>query len=237
MNFRYAIALAILGSLASIPTAQATTLLQIDFSADSGTQTDWEGLGGTADVSSANGIFAGYTGLSAGNITVNVTGLEFNRRSDNTNFDTDYLGTTLDDMYNDMIFRNDNSTTVDITISGLLAGTYQVTTHHLVNTPGPGTYLLDVQDADSASFSQSVEGGAITQGTGNGSSFNPNVLNFDVVSNGTDDIILRMTQGTPTSGGTTGGWFGFNGMEITIPEPSTTVLGAVGGLLLLRRRR
>ena len=222
-------------SLCCLPAAQASSLLQIDFSSDAGTQSGWEGLGGTADATSANGMFSGYTGLAAGNITVNVTGLEFNRRHDNTSFDTNFPTTTLDDMYGDMLFRNDNSTTVDITISGLLAGTYQITTHHLINTPSPGDFDIDVQDADSPSFSQSL--GNFAQGTGNASSFDPNVIVFNVVSNGSDDIILRMTQGTPSSGGTTGGWFGYSGIEITIPEPSTALLGVFGGLLLLRRRR
>lgn len=218
--------------------------LQIDFGADSGTATGWEALGGTADPSSnpapntntETGTFSGYTDLAgAGNdITVTATGVVFSRRSNNGGANTDFPGTDLDAMYNDMLFRNNNGDTVDVTISGLLAGTYQITTHHLIDTSSPGTFVLAVQDADSPGFGQSV--GTFTQGTGNASAFAPNVIVFDVVSNGTDDIVLRMTQGTPTSGGTTGGWFGFNGLEI-VPEPSSLALLGLGGLMVARRRR
>jgi len=199
--------------------AMAATVLQLDFSADAGTQSGWEGLGGTADGTSKSGAFSGYTDLSAGDVTVSLTGLEFNRGYDNgTGAVTDFPEPDLDAMYADMLFRNDNASTVNITISGLKAGKFQITTHHLIRTPGPGTFILDVQDADSPSFGQSV--GTFTQGTGvNGVSFNPNVITFDVVSNGTDNIVVRMTQETPTSGGNTGGWFGFNGMEIA-PAPA-----------------
>ncbi len=219
-------------------TAMAATVLQIDFSADAGTQSGWEGLGGTADGTSQSGTFAGYTDLSAGDVTVSLTGLEFNRGYDNgTGAGTDFPGTLLDALYSDLLFRNDNGSAINVTISGLKAGTFQVTTHHLIRTPGPGTFILDVQDADSPSFGQSV--GTFTQGTGvSAVSFDPNVITFDVVSNGTDNVVVRMTQGTPSSGGNTGGWFGYNGMEIApVPEPSIALLGALGLLALLRRRR
>jgi hypothetical protein len=226
---------ALAGSTVIAIGAQAAPLL-VDFGEDAGTQAGWEGLGGTADGPSKAGVFSGYSDLSTGNITVTLTGLEFNRRSNNGGSNTDFPGTTLDAMYNDMLFRNDGSTTVNVTIANLKAGTYQITTHHLVNTPEPGKFILDVQDADSPAFGQSV--GTFDQGTGDGSSFDPNVITFNVVSNGSDDIILRMTQGTPaTNGGTTGGWFGFNGMEIDVPEPSSLALLGLGGLLIARRRR
>ncbi|MFK7910125.1 MAG: PEP-CTERM sorting domain-containing protein [Akkermansiaceae bacterium] len=226
----------IIASLYCLTAAQGAAL-QIDFSADAGTQAGWEGLGGTADATTASGIFSGYTDLAAGNITVSLSGLEFNRLSDNGGATvTDFPGTTLDAMYNDMLFRNDDSQTVNVNISGLLAGTYQITTHHLLSSPNPGDFDLNVQDADSASFGQFV--GNFAQGTGNASSFNPNVITFEVVSNGTDDIILQMVQGTPTAGGGTGGWFGYNGMEIdVVPEPSSTALLGLGGLALILRRR
>jgi len=44
-----------------------------------------------------------------------------------------------------------------------------------------------------------------------------------------------MTQVTASSGGNTGGWYGFNGMEI-IPEPSALLHSGFGVLALLRRR-
>ncbi len=118
---------------------------------------------------------------------------------------------------------------------GLKAGTYTITTHHLNATNTPSRFDLDVQDADSPAFSQSAAAD-IPMGLGSATSFNPTVITFEVVSNGTDPIILRMTDTFIGSGGNTGGWWGINGMEI-IPEPSTALLGALGMLALLRRRR
>jgi len=214
--------------------------LQIDFSSDAGTQAGWEALGGTADGSSKNGTYSGYTDLAVGNITVTLTGLEFNRGYNNgTGAGTDFVGTDLDALYSDLLFRNDNGATVNVTIAGLKAGTYEITTHHLIATPNPGDFDLNVQDADSPAFGQSV--GNFVQGTGVGGgsgSFNPNVITFEVESNGMDNIVLQMVQGTPTSGGNTGGWFGYNGVEIeVVPEPSSLALLSMGGLMIARRRR
>ena len=47
-------------------------------------------------------------------------------------------------MYADILARNTAGGTINLTISGLKAGTFQVTTHHLINTPNPGTFALDV---------------------------------------------------------------------------------------------
>ncbi|MEO0475636.1 MAG: PEP-CTERM sorting domain-containing protein [Planctomycetota bacterium] len=212
--------------------------LQIDFGADAGTQAGWEGLGGTADGSSQSGTFSGYTDLAIGDIDVALTGLEFNRRHNNGNSNVDFPGTDLDAMYGDMLFRNDDGATVNVTISGLQAGTYSITVHSLIDTSAPGKFDLNVQDANSPAFGQSVEDD-VDQGTGNASTFSPNVITFEVVSNGTDDIILQMVQGTvTTSGGTTGGWFGYSGLEIeVVPEPSSLALLGLGALMIAGRRR
>jgi hypothetical protein len=231
--------LAALATSAVIATGADAAPLQIDFSTVAGGQSGWETINGTG---SPSGTFSGYSSLGAGNITVSLSNIEFNRLYKNGTsgpFD-DFPGTDLDAMYGDLLFRNDNGATVDVTISGLQAGTFQITTHHLIATPNPGDFDLFVQDADNPGFGQFV--GNFDQGTGSTTTFNPNVITFDVFSNGVDDIILRMEQGTPTTGGNTGGWFGFNGLEIAaVPEPTSvacwSILGLGLGYYRLRRKK
>jgi hypothetical protein len=140
----------------------------------------------------------------------------------------------LDDMYRDLIFRND-TTSFTLTISGLLAGDYYIRTYHHVEIAGGGpertSFDIHVQDADSPSFGQFV--GNFTMG-GNGTPVDSGL--FTVNSNGSDDIVLRFTA-TNIAG--TGGqdWWGVNGMTI-VPEPdSLALLGGLGCLGLLARRR
>ena len=226
----------ILASLSGFSAAHGAALL-VDFSADAGTQTGWESLGGTADGTPKSGTYSGYTDLAAGDITVTLTDLEFNRGYNNgTGAGTDFTGTDLDAMYADILFRNDAGQTIDIIISGLDAGTFQFTTHHLIASPSPGTFDFIVTDSTGTSTLGNYAMG--TGSVGASPTFNPTVITFQVVSNGVDDIVLQMDATTLSNGGNTGGWFGVNGMEIgAIPEPSSFALLGLGGLALLRRRR
>lgn len=225
-------------------SAQAASLL-IDFNrngAGAVTQTGWQSY--SQPTGNTSQIYSGFTDLSTtGNLTISVTGIAFERfynNSGTTPDSTNVIGSTgavLTDMYRDLIFRNNTSDEVEITVTGLKAGTYTFTTHHLYNSGDPSQFNLNVQDADSSAFSQVV--GSYTMGTASTVStvpFNPTVISFDVVSNGTDPITLQMVGTTLSSTGTTGGWFGINGLEI-VPEPSSLTLLGLGCLLFLRRRR
>lgn len=226
-------------------STQAASILNVDFSRGAGLapQAGWESISG---IGSPSGTFSGYTGLSAGNITVTVSGVEFDRLYRNgftANPADDLPGTDLDEMYGDLLFRNESPTsdpstwgTVDVTISGLLAGTYVFTTYHLINTPNPGDFDISVQDANGLRTIGNFE-----QGTGRvaplPASFDPTIITFLAESNGTDNIVIQMDATTLSSGGNTGGWFGYNGLTVA-PEPSSTALLGLGilGMLFHRRR-
>jgi hypothetical protein len=127
---------------------------------------------------------------------------------------------SLDEMYYDLIFRNDENATPQVSIGGLSAGTYRITTYHHITDSGATktSFDLDVQDADSPAFGQAV--GNFTMGndlTG------PTIVTFDVTSNGSDPILLRLTA-NPLGPGGTGNWFGFNGLELVIPADATPAL-------------
>jgi len=199
--------------------------LQIDFSTGGGTQAGWEAINGTG---SPSGTFSGYTDLATGDITVSLSNIEFNRlyRNGFTGATEDFPETDLDAMYSDLLFRNDDAETVDVTIAGLQAGTYQITSYHLNAPNTPSVFDYKVQDADSPSFGQFV--GNFPMGLGNATSFDPTVVNFEVESNGSDDIILQLDATFIGTGGNTGGWFGFNGLVIAVPDiPSTPLQLAI----------
>ncbi|MFK7789783.1 MAG: hypothetical protein AB8C95_09865, partial [Phycisphaeraceae bacterium] len=60
---------ALIGATALTFGSQAAPL-QIDFSADAGTQFGWAGLGGTGDGATKSGTFMGFTDLATGDIAV-----------------------------------------------------------------------------------------------------------------------------------------------------------------------
>lgn len=173
------------GAAAIALGSQAAPLLVDMSTGASPAQTGWETISGTG---SPSGTFSGYTELASGDITVSLANISFDRLYKNgfTGPADDFPGTDLDSMYSDLLFRNNSSATVDVTISGLQAGTYTLTTHHLIATSNPGTFDIDVTDATGT-----VTLGPFDQGTGSTTTFDPTVVSFDVVSNGTDAIVLN----------------------------------------------
>lgn len=214
--------------LTGVVAAQGADRFKLDFDnggAPSPTQTGWEAFTETADANNKSASYSGYTDLASGDITITTSGVQFTRNYDNTNTAApDFPGTDLDRVYNDLILRNSTAATLNVSIAGLKAGTYQITTYHLVqaiSSDRTAEFDLHVQDADSPSFSQWV--GNFSMGkahTTTGPIFAPTAPTFTVTSNGTDPIILRLTGTYLNPQGGTLNWFGINGLEVRVPPPA-----------------
>lgn len=213
--------------LTSVIAAQGTDRFQLDFDQSvpappDNTQSGWEAFSDTAEANNKSVSYSGYTDLASGDITITTSGVQFTRNYNNAdNAAPDFPETDLDRVYNDLILR-DTAGTLDITVEGLNAGTYQFTTHHLtqgIESSVPSTFSLSVQDADSPAFGQDV--GTFSMGKGNNAPlyFAPTVAVFDVTSNGVDPVIVRITTGTFADGGGQGAWIGINGLVISPPAP------------------
>ena len=229
-------------SLSCLAPAQAASLL-IDFENSAGTtETGWQAFTDSGEANNKTMLFAADPAITGSNVSITTTGVEFTRNYNNGgSAPPAFWADDLDSVYNDLILRNDGSTTLNIAIGGLVAGTFDITTYHLVSGNSGSTvtsFDLDVDDADSAGFSQNV--GTFSMGKANTVDFfSPTVNTFEVTSNGTDPVTLRLTVDVLGPGGT-GNWMGVNGLEIAnvapIPEPSSTALLGLGGLALIMRR-
>lgn len=207
------ILVATIGSQLLIISAQAATVM-IDFGTGGATPSPVQ----SGFTSQTTGVATSYS-TPAGNITVASTGSFFNRSATGTYTDAPLLG--------DFTFANNlatNTMTITIAGAGITADTdydirfYSLDTQH-GGTGGTVTY---------AGLSGTTGGTSIAYKTTNTTLGNSSLSSW--TSNSSSQIVIGVTgtnEGPRVSG-----------MEITvIPEPSAALLGGLGLLALLRRRR
>lgn len=242
-GFRPCIALL---ALSAVSAHAATLLVDIQSSgtntADAPTQSGWnawelsESFSSTTQ--STSFTYADTTGGSLGVSLTPATGAGArNYEVDNV---SDPGNLTISDVWFDQYFFNNNTSgTLTVALSNLNAGVYNFTSYHYADN-------LATSNNDQGTASGFVNTGSGFIDTGNDVTFTAGsggVTAAQVMSAGTfttsftvandgDAISLRYQDIT---GGDT---FGINGFEVTaVPEPSAALLGALGVLALLRRRR
>ena len=206
-----------LALLTAIGSANAATILAIDFNnGSSPTETGFIGQ-------NSSGI--NHT-TTAGDITVNFSGQQ-------GTFDRGASGGTNNDFYRDFIFDNFNdSPDMTLTLSGL--GIAASTAYEMT------FYAYDSGDATRKTGFAGISG---TTGT----TLGPVISQDTGVPDSLDEYAVTGTFTSDNSGSLTFGIDGLpnggertvlNGFSIAaIPEPSAALLGGLGLLALLRRRR
>ena len=168
------------------------------------------------------------TPLGTGNsVSVTMAGQTHWRNSNLGNIAlTDY--DWFREFLNDVVLSNAATTSpMTLTLDGLLAGNYEVTTwhHSSTSTQTPTPMNIDVADGAPISPRNVVTNYQGTGGTGgqhndpNGNSFQT----FFIVSDGVNPIDIDFSKVSPT-----GDWMVFNGFEIVTAAniPPTTIAGA-----------
>lgn len=223
-------AVALLGS-ASLASA-ATTLINLDINNSGGTTFTGVGaLGG----GTWNGITPTITGIAA-------TALKW---SDNTNstitFSMTPVGGNMNGVFNantggDLLrdfagLHTNSAGSVTLTLSGFTAN-QSLASIVLYGMNGDGGSVNPNQNASFTIGATTKTTNAVTptsvltEGV--------NYVKFDnIQADGTGKLVI--TWSNPTGGS---GWSSFNGLQLqAVPEPSAALLGGLGVLALLRRRR
>ncbi|QNN21502.1 PEP-CTERM sorting domain-containing protein [Planctomycetales bacterium ZRK34] len=132
-------------------------------------------------------------------------------------------------------FKSQNSG-VELTIEGLEAGVYKMTSWHHEGggsgDTGGSSNLIDIFVTDAMGSLRSVIDDLVTSG-GNLSSVDPASATYAIYSDGINPITILFDDASPTDHETV-----LNGFQLlVIPEPASMAMLAAGSLMLMRRRR
>lgn len=227
-------------ALAAMPAASSTTVL-LDMSTASPPAADtktWNSLGsGGSDASIADLIDSGGTATGF-SLTIDVTNVVAGGTSGAGFGGTAISGPTGPDPFDnsgvttDGLFANNNSDGTAVFSFTNLAVSTQYNFSAIGGRAGNGKdgeiIILD-------SPANKLGGGAVGTQTTYTLLNDGTVLDFSLVSSATGEIFFEFRKGDDSVGGTSAT---INGLSMTqIPEPSAALLGGLGFLMLLRRRR
>ncbi len=137
-------------------------------------------------------------------------------------------------------------TLMTLTLSGLAAGSYNWTSYHHDTENVHGTFRVQIdtgagltQLADGV-MTDSTQGGnptsAVTVSDFAGMAAQGSIYNTSFTTDGVNDVVLEFAPYANTA--VHAQIWGMNGFQLTqVPEPSSSLLGLLGALFLLRRRR
>lgn len=229
-GFRPCIALL---ALSVMSTHAATLQVDLGRSTDPSLQSGWTAwntnFGGSA-INEQNSF--SYAEGTAGTVDVTMTsfGSTYTRNYNTVTGDQ----ASLSPLLRDIVFFNSASTGsfIQMQIDSLKSGSYTFTGYHHFVQENTGFPTMDIllngtdtgQDITTLQVSSPYEINTLRTST----------VNF-TVANDNDSVTIRYANPTTTGSNQ---HFALNGFELTqIPEPSAALLGGLGVLALLRRRR
>lgn len=162
-----------------------------------------------------------------GNVTVSIDSEAslFNVDPRNRGDASGSLGNLIEDHF------KSQSNGMELTLDGLKAGIYELTTWHHDGGGGATGNLIDIFVTDALGALRQVVDGLVT--TGGLAPSNIASATYTIYSDGINPITILFDDATASDHETA-----LNGFQLlVIPEPATMSMLALGGLMLIRRRR